>query len=171
MFDNRRIGGHSAGDFPWSVFFEKARGQAQQILLHRNTNITHHALAQPADKVKAECRRNADDDDDTQQQIEIWRRVAAIFDKAFIDDQPQAIGNGKRRRRCCNQREQGIGDLAGIADREMPDHAQTAKIKLGLGRDCFGCLGFSHALRFGNIVCHRARLAVRRTGNNPPRRM
>ena len=97
LFDNRRICGHPARDFAGPILFKKAWRKPKQVALNGNADVADDAFAQPADKVKTECCRNTDDNDNAQQQIKIWRGVAAIFRKALINNQPQAIWDSQCR--------------------------------------------------------------------------
>jgi hypothetical protein len=134
LFDDGGIGGHAAGDFGGAVFFKKARSEAEQVFLHRDADVGHYALTQPAHKIEAQRRRHGEHRDDHQQIAEIGVDIAAIGDEALVDDPLETRRDRQRRAGRDSKRDTGIEYLARIMAGEMGNHPELRQFAGGLRR-------------------------------------
>ena len=105
LFDDRGIRCHARCDFGWAVGLEKAGSEPQQIALHRQPDVGHHALAEPRYEIETQCGGKAQHHGDQEQVAEPATDVfgAAASIESTIDHQLEACRN--RKRCACSDRQ------------------------------------------------------------------
>jgi hypothetical protein len=124
---------HSRGDFGRAIFLEKSGREAEQVALHRLTNVGDSAFAQPADEIETQCGRGGEQQYDDVKEAEMRCDVAAARDKAAVDHFFELIGDGERRERRDTERDCGDSQLQRIAAGIVPDHPQAPELAAGFG--------------------------------------
>jgi hypothetical protein len=129
--DHRRVGGQARGDLGRAVLLEEARLEPEQVAMHFGADVGNDALAQPGDEIEAGRGGERQYQDDPEQIIEMLADIAVARGEALVDDAPEAVGDCQRPQGRDQQGEPRTDDLAGVADRGIPDHPEVAELAAG----------------------------------------